>query len=267
MPNWAKINLLRRGIRASLGGEEEAGFAPGDIEGLSLHLDATVASSITEDGAGVSAWVDQSSNGNDVVQTNDLKKPITATIGGLTVITFDRGAEVLQLVASSVTGLEGPNITVFAVINKRYDEGGIYNGIICRQAANWAAGWRMAPDNSSVNMDWAVNGYTREAKIVDFTDADTGADEFHVYTANHDSSIDTSIGYVNNVETQQNTAATTDLSAGSYHLDIGNGSPDHSRGLFGSLGELIVYESVLGADDRTTVYDYLAAKWPIAAIA
>jgi len=75
--------------------------------------------------------------------------------------------------------------------------------------------------------------------------------------------------YINNVNTTTNSyqswkvfnmVRTSALSKSDFVIGYG-GNPSYLRYWAGKIGEVILYPTALSSTDRTTVYDYLKAKW------
>jgi hypothetical protein len=93
-------------------GAKAASFSPTDIAGLKLWLDA--AKGITKTGASVTAWADQSGQGNDMPNNLTLTSPQAANgINGLPSVNFS-GNQALGRTTSILAG--GSARTVFAVV-------------------------------------------------------------------------------------------------------------------------------------------------------
>ena len=230
------------------------------IDGLGLHLDATVAASITITGSGVSTWADQSGNDNDVTQSTDANRPTETTINSLNAILFD-GSDFLSRLAASVgTELDGPAHTVFAVVNKQYDVADLWPGVISRSNLSWTTGWRIAsPDSTGTGMNASMGHFS--SRTAGITTTSTGADAFDIYAFTIVGDDDALNTFLNNTLVDTEDPASM-ASASLFDLVVGaSDNSTNSYGLVGSIGEILIYDTVLSADDRTAVYDYLAGKW------
>jgi len=250
-----------RALRAGAGGGGGAAFDPTSIAGLELWLDAEDAATITGTASLVTGWDDKSAAGNDVVAAG-AARPSQSTINGLNAMTFDAAAEAMSLASAGVTGLDGADMTIFVVANKQFDEADSWPGAVARGSGAWGDGWRMgAADGAGSTMYFSGKSYTVN-KVVISTTA-TGADAFHLWAADHLGSSTTSHGYLNNVIDGTQTNAGTITDANDEDLTIGQPGTNSTYALFGSIGEILIYNSVLDSDDRLAVSAYLATKWGI----
>jgi len=248
-----------RDIRAGAGGGGGgAAFDPESIAGLELWLDATDAATITGTASLVTGWDDKSTAGNDVTAAG-AARPSQSTINGLNAITFDGAAEAMSLASASVTGLDGPDITIFAAVNKQFDEADSWPGAFARGSGAWGAGWRLASsDAGGSNMYFSAAQYTSDAALI--SAAPSGADAFALWAADHEDAGGVKHGYLNNVLAGTDTSGLIS-GASSHDLTIGQPGTNTTYSLFGSIGEILVYNSVLSEEDRLTVSEYLADKW------
>lgn len=231
------------------------GFSPLSIAGCELWLDATDADTITGSASAVTGWDDKSTAGNDCTASGT--EPSQVTINSLNAIRFDAGEHIGR--TASITGLDGPDITIFAVVNKQYNETDSWPGIVNRSNTGWSTGWRMASgaaDGSS--MEFSAAGYTTD--VVTISTTTTGADAFHLYTATHEDGGGTKVAYLNNASVDTDTSGLI-AGASANALWVGSADSTTTYVMVGSIGELIIYNSVLSSADRLSVSEYLEAKW------
>jgi len=248
-----------RDLRAGAGGAGGGGggFDKDTIAGLELWLDAEDADTITGTTDLVSQWDDKSDSGNHVLAAG-AQRPSQVTVNSLNAIRFN-AAEQLQ--KASPVACDGPDITIFAVINKQYDEADSWPGVINRSNTGWSTGWRLssgAADGSE--MSFSAAGYITD--VVQITSTPTGADAFHLLSADHEDAGGVKNGYLNNVFVGSDTSGLI-AGASANAMSVGTADTATAYVLMGSVGEILIYNSVLSAEDRLTVATYLAAKWGI----
>jgi len=222
---------------------------------LELWLDAQDEDTLTGSPA-VTAWEDKSGEGNDVTDSI-ASGPQQTTINGHNALFFDATDRLIRTVATGVTGLDGPDMTLFVVASKTFDGGSFWFGAIHRSNAGWTTGWRMFADPST--MGFSAAGYTTDQADISVTT--TGA-AFHIWAADHLGSSTVKNGYLNNEFVQTDTSGVITGSSAN-DLYVGNSNPTATYSLLGSIGEILCYNSVLSESDRLAVSEYLADKWSI----
>jgi len=246
-----------RDLRAGAGGGGGgASFDKDTVAGLELWLDAEDASTITGTASLVSGWDDKSDSANHVTAAG-VARPSQVTVNSLNAIRIEAGE---QLTLASPTGLDGPDITIFAVLNKQFDETDSWPGLVNRSNTGWSTGWRMASDAGGTNMNFSAAGYITDSVVI--TSTPTGADAFALLAATHADGTTVKNSYLNNAFVATDTSGLI-AGASANALSIGTADTTTTYALLGSIGEILIYNSVLDADDRLTVATYLADKWGI----
>ena len=253
----SRLGAVRgRDLRAGAGGGA-APFDPLSIDGLELWLDAQDDDTITESPADlVSAWDDKSPAGNDVVQ---VQKPDLITVGGLQCIDFQTADRMQRTEATGITGLDGPDMTLFVVGHKPAFGGTFWAGAINRSNTGWTTGWRMFAGDGT-NMYFSAKDYNNDQALISSTP--TPAAGFHIWAGDHLGSSGVKHGYLNNELAGTDTSGDVSTVAGNT-LFIGNSNPAATYSLMGAIGEILCYNSVLSESDRLAVSEYLAEKWAI----
>ena len=99
------------------------------------------------------------------------------------------------------------------------------------------------------------------SRTAGITTTSTGADAFDIYAFTIVGDDDALNTFLNNTLVDTEDPASM-ASASLFDLVVGaSDNSTNSYGLVGSIGEILIYDTVLSADDRTAVYDYLAGKW------
>ena len=116
-------------------GGDEGGFRPPGIGGCILWLRADMG--ITLNGSDVSAWADQSGNGNDADQTTPADQPAYEASGGPNskpCVTFDSGNTEYMNIAGMTDASN--DYTIFAVINELDGSAGVTENIFSTSTTN-----------------------------------------------------------------------------------------------------------------------------------
>jgi len=241
-----------RGWKAS-GGSAPA-FAPTDIAGLQLWLDANDAATITQASGAVSQWNDKSGNTRHFTQATGANQPITGTrtINGKNALDFDGTND--ALVNASMFALGNASSTTFCVA---------FTDTNTAQQSLWAFG-------SSDDLAFI---YDNTRKL--YRNADVGATPFRGESPNS-TAVDT-LSHINftrkNGATSYNMAhdgsPLLGLNGGvsaitSTSIVLGNQTAGSSfRAFNGCIAEFIVYDTDLSTANRNLVGNYLATKWGI----
>ena len=200
--------------------------------GLSYRLDASDASKLTLSGSNVVVWADSTPTGANFTQSLVHLQPVYVTnaINGLAAVRFNGMMTNRMVAAKSVLAQ-----TVF-VVNKMTG----YQGLdgLWGYAANdtgiralSATSWQLTGDQNDFTQggEMYINGVAGNT---------FAANTPHLLTA---------------VSVSQRNWATA---IGDYW-----GSPQYRRSYIGDIGEILVYNSILGSADRKTVEQYLSYKW------
>lgn len=237
-----------------------ATFAPTDIAGLELWLDAQDAATITITGSGVSQWDDKSGNSNDVAQATDADRPTEVTVNGKNAIFFD-DSDLLELASASVTGLDGPDITVYVVYSKEYTEADNWPGMVSRSNTVWTAGWRLAAGQAAgTSIRASVANYLADF-VDDSTDIASGSDAFKVAHFEFENTAPLLELFIDG--TSSGTDASGSIATAGLDLVVGNGDNTGSYAFEGDIGEVLVFSGVLSAGDKTSLHAYLESKWGV----
>jgi len=210
---------------------------PPDISGLRLWLDATNAHSLTVDAEGrVSRW--QSATGITAAQTDSARQPRTANdpLSGLQVVRFDGLNDWLSL------QLMNDVRTVF---------------VVAREEAHATSSFR------------AVLG---EMATTDFTRGGDRVLYFHPHSsfAKEESNARINGSPVNPTATRWPRSLCLVTSVSSRRLQaslIGSDRFSPDRNWHGDIGEILVYNRQLGANEIDSVEAWLMAKWALPATA
>lgn len=220
-----------------------ATWIPTDIAGCELWLDA--GQGITKDGSDyVSAWADQSGNLNHATQGTGSNQPkwYDAQLNGLPTIYFDGGD---KLILTSTIDLT--TATVFWVY-KKLAAGGNFPVLGENSGFEYSGLWDFVTSSYLIVWNNAAYKYCNGGGNTSYVTSELISD-----------------GTLANTHIYENGSLQTDGSS--------SGSPNYLRFeavgyrkyfdnyATGYLAEIIIYDTALGAPDRTTVEAYLNTKY------
>jgi len=216
---------------------------PTDVAGLEVWLDATTGTTGDDP---ITAWADQSGNGNNAVITAGSVNPQfnpSYQINSSGVL-FANNCSLYCPIATVVS-----DMTIFAVFKTLF---GTYTGQIFD-----------IRDNSDTNPlvdDTNRGGFGMRRRnnagtLVSATNA-TGNGNANIYRGVVDASSTDTFDYWLNAVLKSSSPAAAGTTTGLDRFYVG-------KGWTGVLGEILLYNSVLGSTDINNIEDYLAAKWGI----
>lgn len=235
----------RRNVRAQI-----ESFAPTDIDGLELWLDASAITGLS-DGDPVTTWEDQSSNGFDATQATADNKPTYQTneLNGKPVVRFDGTNDLLSTSSVSVVGDDG-TWTVFAVSD-----------------LTGGTGAQTIVDHDNLTRIAQFLRYSAgSAQAIAFNEAGGAFTDSESHGAGFDviSSVRSALAvqvFVNG--TSGGSTATTGIAiSGSEIVRIGSRGASGAH-LAGDIAEVLIYSAALSTADREAVEEYLASKYGI----
>ena len=223
-------------IFSNFGLTSGSALSPADIAGLTLWLDASDTSTITESGGSVSQWDDKSGNGYHVAQATAARQPTTGTrtINSLNVIDFDGSSDYIDNGSLVLT----QPFTEFMVFQQDNVDGikTIRNSTNTQQAAfytsNFAYGLQIPPNNATGGTADLLAHY---ATLI-FDDTNSRFD------------IDST------------TVVTTTGTTGFNGVRLGASGAGTNR-LDGVIGEHLIFDRALSAGEIAEVEAYLQSKW------
>jgi len=228
-------------------------FSPSDVAGLQLWLAADQITGLS-DGDPVTAWPDQSGNGNDAAQATGAKKPTfkTAIQNGEPVVRFD-GIDDTLVIPSDVldsSSVDRAATMFFAVSPATLSNGNGYVALVDAEAGGGVRLFALFIGNSYCSF-WNNNAtYTPSPAF------STGPQIVCIRTSGATATV-----FVNG--TQVATVATGTTSSSGCQLEIG-GNPSGSASLLqGDYAEVLYFNAALSTDDRERVEAYLNDKYAI----
>jgi len=221
-------------------------FLPPQVGNLVSWLRADMG--ITLNGSNVSAWADQSGNGNHVTQATAVKQPTyvasDASYNGLPTVSFG-GAQSMNTAALLPSSPIAQPITMILAGQTHQSPGGSF---LCE-----FSGTRFLFYYTTIGPDLRV--FANGSELLDNVNV---ADQKHVYAAQFNGAA--SALYIDNSQTA---AASGTVGAGSL-TDLAVGSESGTANfLTGKIAEVIVYNSVISPIQRSTLFAYLGSRYGI----
>ncbi len=214
---------------------------------------------VTTNAAGaVTAWADQSSNGNDAAPLDPSTSPILVpnAQNGKPVLRFDGSEQYLQVAGD--TSFTAGDISSFAVV--KFSDFATYRTVWTKTLNNLAApvDWYFAAGSGQPNL-FRGDGSTYGGPVRGSA-APAGAYGVVGFTASGPD-ISEYLGYH---ETGSGTIAVTPGDAG-LPLQIGR-RMDGAVQMKGDIAEVLIYDHAVSEADRIQIANYLQAKWGITAV-
>ncbi|MCC7260702.1 MAG: hypothetical protein IT567_06685 [Alphaproteobacteria bacterium] len=246
-----------------------AAFAPSDVSGLALWLDASASSTLTLSGSDVTNWSDRSGNANHAARASGTQGPnlVTAGQNGKDVIdyTHTNGDNMTVTAASSINNIwDGGGYVAFVA---RIDSAGGSNTGRYLTKEQWTIDFR-EPSASVVKVNflktWSTSNYVARSSSADITVGNYYVVEvsYNADATANDATI--RINGATETLTEATSPAGTRTSDSSNNLGIG-GQASGGTGLSidGRLAEVLVYSTTPTTTEQTSIRNYLAGKWGI----
>lgn len=244
------------GSRTPLVGGGAAPFSPSNISGLSLWLKADAG--VTLSGSNVTAWADQSGNGNNAVGADTLPTLQSNAINGYPAIRFNNIDDPSRFTVSNNFNLK--NSSVFVVV-KQLNLNNAFARILGFLGSNddYDSDDGLAFVFSNTVPQLQVESNSNSAVVANLA----ANNVFASVAYKIDNSGNISVFYNGGSEgTAQNADMTSQNSGGAIY--IGQGSQNlTAAGLYGDIAEVILYNSNLTTPERQQVEAYLNTKYAI----
>ena len=232
-----------------------AGFnAPTDLPGLVLWLDASDATTVSDNPRGISEWRDKSGQGNHLSQPNPASCPTLARAkqNGLNVVSFDGATQFLT--GPAVLPVRQAAYTIVAVWRPHRASG---SQSVVEQATSPIAGNSRAA-LLAVGAAYGFNGESNDRHdLVPFTANAWRLTSLEVNNANPQN-----VRIVDNGSLYEGTTtAPAALQLGASGLTVGRKLATDGEYLEGDVAEIIICDRVLSRDDQQKLLAYLDHKW------
>jgi hypothetical protein len=249
---------LAPGVSSGVVSVSPEAFSPDDLAGLQMWYDAEFG--VTLDEAEVIVWADKSSNGYDLDsgKVNSITV-VSADVNGRDAIHFDDGNICLASAPSPFLQGKTGSVTFMVVKVPALSH---FNDIVEYQNTDGSAAYRCAAANgTSVALfgrnqagtlqavgSFVYTGFNSTYVVLEyFADWTLGGNEFKIYANG------TLIDEGSATGTAYSSAAGTSFCLG--FPGGGAGSTDFN------MAELLIYDSALSSEDRTSVREYLNDKY------
>ncbi|HTG44559.1 MAG TPA: LamG-like jellyroll fold domain-containing protein, partial [Verrucomicrobiae bacterium] len=231
-----------------------AGVAPTNQLALWLRADAGVALS----GSAVSQWSDQSGNNRHALQATSASQPLlsNSALNGLPALRFD-GVNDFLAFTLPINGLNGMSIFLVGANSQNQSGGGTHAekaALFWNETAGWGTAY-LTPFQSTVNMRF---GTTQANNQILYSRPSSAGTAFTLTEAIKNGTTDTL--YINGSNVVNQGGKFSSIAGCRDTANIGRGYNDNSF-FAGDIAELLIYTRALGAGERTTVEQYLGAKY------
>lgn len=259
----SRLGIYASAITGNLGNSPVAGYF--------LWLDAADTTTITKSGSAVSLWNDKSANGFQFTQSTTAYKPDSGidTQNGKNVLTWGVNDRLVNTSAATNWKFLNYNTGTIFVAFKQTVAANSAAIMQTNEASSVQTGfyiWHQATSKIQHQVSFSSPGNT----VVNNNTANNAVDTNFTYltiisdpqnaTAANRSDIRVKQGSAIKNNTQTNSAANTDPT---NTLTIGDYTNAGGVAINGTLGEIIIYNSILSAGDILLNQQYLANKWGV----
>ena len=222
--------------------------------GLRLRLEAGFG--CISDGSGkLTTWEDQSGNGQHATQTNSLLRPVLVNgqVNGKSVVRFSATNTYLNLASTTFSGFTQGE--VFVVLKAANDNPGVNRGL-WTVTGNSLSLPSYYPSADGTIQDNFMNGSSEPTGGSGIGDPAQPLDQYHLYNvASQNGRWRAWLNYLLQVDITE-----CGFQTAFNYLGIYNGSC-----FDGDIAELLIYDHVLTEAERSSVSQYLGAKYALAA--
>jgi hypothetical protein len=225
-------------------------------DGLELWLRAD-AGVTTNSAGGITAWADQSVNGNNASQSDDAQAPllVNGALNNRPVLRFDGVDDFLDVADSDSLSFTGDMASFFVV---KFDDFEFFRAVWGKTAANLPA----PTDMYAVPGSGVLRVYRGDGTTNNLTPVDSNPLRVNTYLVlGFDVAGETLTHYLNNEENGAGTV-TTNTADANTSLKIGTRNDLVTR-LKGDLAELLIYSRALSSNERSNVFNYLQTKYDL----
>lgn len=249
-------------------------FSPTNVSGLKIWLDASDISTlftnesctvpVAADGDKVGGWLDKSGNGNHFTTGTDGYAGFRPTYktgiqNGLSIVRFEGTVGFMEFMQTSnlctaIFGAADP-AEVFIVIKAASDPavGGQTNGGL------WTMGFSITGTSTSYpRSDGIVYDSFGSDVLHTVGNLATTLAQWNLYN-----SMSRTNDWVARLNGTQVFTSAASVPAWQQRVRLGKGSANNNNFFHGDIGEMLVYGGQLSSGDRTSIEDYLQAKWAL----
>ena len=246
-------------------------YATAPVAGYKVWLDAADTATITQSGGAVSQWTDKSANAYAFTQATSAYKPTTAanTQNGKNVLTYGTNDTLLSTAAASTwTFLHSTANTVFIAFKQTTSAIDAFF-LTDYSGSSGSVGFAAYQENPSNLVHQVTRGVPGSYVSVVKTGASTLGTAFTYVTVIGDPANAT-VANRSDVRLKQGSAIKNNVQSGAVDtgvpfqsLRIGGYDTSSNEGMNGTMGEILIYDSILSASDILTNQVYLANKWGV----
>jgi hypothetical protein len=221
-----------------------------------LRYDPSDATNYTESGGNVTAATDLGSGGLDLTKSGAANITLAELSNGLNGFVFGNGADAKLENTTALT--DNQDWTVAFVVNVGTGSTTDINGLLGWSNATRLNGWRVGNTGADL-CTFTARQYTSDPVQV-LTPSGEGSAAIFLCTFEDSVGIHT---YKNGTQVAEDVALAVN-NTGSTSTQIGLGRFAGTTGAMGmTLGEVVVYQSLLNTADQATLFEYLNDKWAV----
>jgi hypothetical protein len=248
------LGLSVLGVPLGLGGSAAAAFDPLDLSpALWLKADAGLyqtsgGSAATADGDPVGEWQDQSGNGRHFSQSTEANRPtLKLNIqNGLPVVRLDGSND--SLISSAFQTFPSKRGTLYAV----YKNTDSAYGVILATFPAAVTDWEWLGAKAASKYKWYDGAASHLAAVFDLAGW-----MLHGVIRDGDTSL---TSYVNGALADTFTITNNQPSSGAVSLGA---ATDGTETLAGDLGEILIFDTALSAQEQADLEGYLNTRWGV----
>jgi hypothetical protein len=241
------------------------------VAGYKVWLDASDTGTISQSGGAVSQWTDKSVNAYAFTQATAAYKPTTGanTQNGKNVLTYATNDTLLNTAAASTWKfLHTSPSTIFMAMkqNVAADDAFFLSDYAGSSANTGAAIYQENPGNF---VHIVTRGVPGSFVVSNKSGASTIGTAFTYFTIIGDPSNATAANR-SDIRLKQGTAIKNNAQTNAVgtndpaqSLRVGDYDTAGNEGIDGTVGEILIYESILSSGDILKNQQYLAAKWGV----
>jgi hypothetical protein len=241
------------------------------VSGYKVWLDASDTATITQSGGAVSQWLDKSANAYTFTMATAAYKPSTGvdTQNGKNVLTYATNDTLLSTAAASTWSfLHNGLATIFVAFKQ--NTAAIDAFILADYAGTTAnIGFAVYQENSGKLTHIVLRGSSGTYAVANKMDANTLGTSYTYFGILSDPSNATATNR-SDIRLKQAAGIKANSQTGSVSgsspaqsLRIGDYDTGGNEGLNGTVGEILIYDSILSAGNILLNQQYLANKWGV----
>ena len=220
---------------------------PTEVSGLLRWYEGDVLG--LADGTAVSSWTDQSANADHAVQADSAKQPVlkTGVASGHDAVRFDGSNDWLTF--AEILDSSAATAHIFVVSDSNATGARV---IMSTRQSDGQSGWSLRYNPQTTMQYFHAGGGATPIVSYSITD------QLNIIEVQRNG-LDVTLGANGALGTE--TAISTYVVSSADRTIIGAENDGTASFLNGDIAEIVIYDHVLSAGDRTSVLDYLTAKY------